>query len=52
MVNTGIDLYTEEQKRAHFLKDEDDGIVGLDLLERFRMVILNLKEMYLDGIPY
>ena len=52
MVNTGIDLYTGEQKRAHFLKDEDDGIVGLDLLERFRMVILNLKEMYLDGIPY
>ena len=32
--------------------DEEDGTLGLDLLEQFRTVILNLEEMYLNGIPY
>ena len=27
------------------------GIMGLDLMEQFGKVILNLKDMYLEGIP-
>lgn len=52
MVDTGIDLHTGEQKRLHHLEGNEDGIIGLDLLERFKKVVLNLKEMYLNGIPY
>lgn len=52
MVDTCIDLHTEELKKEHFLNGEEDGIIGLDLLERFKLVILNLKDMYLEAIPY
>lgn len=52
MVNTGIDLHTEELKKEHFLNGEEDGFLGLDLLERFKLVIFNMKEMYLEAIPY
>ncbi len=51
-VNTGIDLHSEELKKEHFLEGDEDGTLGLDLLERFKLVILNLKDMYLEAIPY
>lgn len=52
MVNTGIDLHSEALKKAHFLEGDEDGILGLNLLEHFKLVIFNLKEMYLEAIPY
>lgn len=52
MVDTGIDSRSAERKKAQYLTGEEDGTLGLDLLERFRMVILNLKDMYLECIPY
>ena len=52
MVNTGIDTHSEERRKANYLTGEEDGTLGLDVLERFSKVILNLKDMYLEGIPY
>ena len=52
MVNTGIDTHSEERRKASYLTGEEDGTLGLDVLERFSKVILNLKDMYLEGIPY
>lgn len=52
MVDTGIDFHSGEVKLNHFLAGEEDGIIGLNLLECFRMVTLNLQEMYLEAIPY
>ena len=34
------------------LEDKKDGLLGLDIMERFKLVILNLKDMYLEAIPY
>ena len=50
-VNTGIDLHTGQSKVVAFSQGQEDGFLGLDLLERFSKVILNLKEMYLEAIP-
>lgn len=51
MVDTGIDLYTGNQKMTEYLNGNEDGTIGLDLLERFTQVTLNFKDMYLDAIP-
>lgn len=51
-VDTGIDLRTGERRQAHYLDNGEDGTLGLDLLEHFRLVILNLKEMYLEALPF
>lgn len=52
MVNTGIDLHSDELKKEYFLEGEEDGILGLNLLERFKLVIFNGFEMYLEAVPY
>lgn len=52
MVNTGIDLHSDEFKIETFLEDKKDGLLGLDVMERFKLVILNLRDMYLEAIPY
>ncbi len=52
IVNTGVDLHSDGLKKEHFLEGEEDGVLGLNLLERFKLVIFNLKEMYLAAIPY
>lgn len=52
IVDTGIDLHSGEERNAHNLDGVEDGTIGLNLLERFKVAILNLKEMYLDAIPY
>lgn len=51
-VDTGIGLHSGENSRAEYLNGEEDGTLGLDILERFRLVILNLKDMYMEAIPY
>lgn len=47
-VNTGIDLHTGQMK-SH---DTEDGVLGLNALEKFSKVIINLKDMYMEAIPY
>ncbi len=51
-VNTGIDLNTGQLKNTAYLNREEDGTIGLDLPEKFSRVIINLKDMYLEAIPY
>ena len=51
-VDTGVGLHTGSEESPQYLGGEEDGTLGLDLLEQFRTVILNLEEMYLNGIPY
>lgn len=51
-VNTGIDLYTGEKRSPDFSKGTEDGALGLNALEKFSKVIINLKDMYMEAIPY
>lgn len=51
-VNTGIDLYTGEMRSPDFSKGTEDGALGLNALEKFSKVIINLKDMYMEAIPY
>lgn len=50
-VNTGIDLHTGQLKTTAFSDGAEDGVLGLNALEKFSKVILNLKDMYLEAIP-
>lgn len=52
LVDTGVDLQTGQQKNAAYLNENEDGIIGLNLLERFARIILNFKDMYIDAMPY
>ena len=52
IVDTGIDLYTGEQKRASYLSGKEDSTLGLDILEHFKLVIINFKDMYMNAIPF
>lgn len=51
-VNTGIDLHTGEPAQTAFSDGTEDGVLGLNALEKFSKVILNFKEMYMEAIPY
>lgn len=51
-VNTGIDLHTGEPVQTAFSDGTEDGVLGLNALEKFSKVILNLKDMYMEAIPY
>ena len=51
-VNTGIDLHTGEMRSPDFSKGTEDGALGLNALEKFSKVIINLKDMYMEAIPY
>lgn len=51
-VNTGIDLHTGQLDKAAFSNGQEDGFLGLNLLEKFSKVIINLKDMYLETMPY
>lgn len=51
-VNTGIDLHTGEMRSPDFSKGTEDGVLGLNALEKFSKVIINLKDMYMEAIPY
>lgn len=46
-IDTGIDLHTGNEKGPHPITDGTDGMAGLDLMEEFDTVILNLRDMYL-----
>ncbi len=52
MVDTGIDLHSGNQKMTEYLNGNEDGTIGLNLLERFARIILNFKDMYIDAMPY
>ena len=51
-VNTGIDLHTGQLKTTAFSDGTEDGVLGLNVLEKFSKVIINLKDMYMETIPY
>lgn len=51
-VNTGIDLHTGQLKKAAFSDGTEDGVLGLNALEKFSKVIINLKDMYMEAIPF
>lgn len=51
-VNTGIDLHTGQPKTTAFSNGAEDGVLGLNALEKFSKVILNLKDMYMEAIPF
>lgn len=50
-VNTGIDLYTGQIKTTGTSNGTEDGVLGLNALEKFSKVIINLKDMYMEAIP-
>lgn len=50
-VNTGIDLHTGQLKTTAFFNGTEDGVLGLNALEKFSKVIINLKDMYMEAIP-
>lgn len=52
IVNTGIGLHTEEPVKTEFLDGDEDGTVGLGLLEKFSKVTINLKDMYMEALGY
>lgn len=49
-VNTGIDLHTGQLKKTSFSDGTEDGVLGLNALEKFSKVIINLKDMYMEVI--
>ncbi len=50
-VSTGMALHTGNPLERKFVESEGiDGIAGLDFLEHFSRVILNLEQMYIEGI--
>lgn len=51
-VNTGIDLHTGQLKTTSFSDGTEDGVLGLNTLEKFSKVIINLKDMYMEAIPF
>lgn len=51
-VNTGIDLHTGQLKTTAFSNGTEDGVLGLNALEKFSKVIINLKDMYMEAIPF
>lgn len=51
-VNTGIDLHTGQLKTTAFSNGAEDGVLGLNALEQFSKVIINLKDMYMEAIPF
>lgn len=51
-VNTGIDLHTGETRATFYSNGSEDGVLGLNALENFSKVIINLKEMYMEAVPY
>lgn len=51
-VNTGIDLHTGQLKTTAFSDGTEDGVLGLNALEKFSKVIINLKDMYMEAIPF
>lgn len=51
-VNTGIDLHTGQRRNTDVSKGTEDGVLGLNALEKFSKVILNLKDMYMEAVPF
>lgn len=51
-VNTGIDLHSGQMKDAAFTDGTEDGVLGLNALEKFSEVIINFKDMYMEAVPY
>lgn len=50
---TGIDLHTGQPVISTIFTDpEEDGVIGVDLLEKFARVIINLQEMYIEATPH
>lgn len=52
-VGTGIDLHTGQPIiNSSFTDPEEDGVIGVDLLEKFACIIINLKDMYIEAVPH
>lgn len=51
-VNKGIDLHTGQLKTTAVSDSAEDGVLGLNALEKFSKVIINLKDMYMEAIPF
>ncbi len=49
-VNTGIDLHTGVKNDAGTAVSDADGTIGLELLECFKRVIINFRDMYIVGM--
>lgn len=51
-VGTGLDLSSGKPMAGpSYMSSTTDGDIGLNLFEQFPRVILNLKDMYLEGCP-
>lgn len=50
-VDTGTDIHTGESRTVQYIEGSEDGTLGLDLLEHFKYVTMNLKDMYLHAVP-
>lgn len=50
-VNTGADLHTGQNQIPSSAGGREDGVAGLNLLEKFGRVIINLKDMYMEAFP-
>ena len=48
-VNTGISIDNKSTNETP-LPSATDGTIGLDCLERFSKVVINFREMYIEGI--
>lgn len=51
-IGTGIDLHTKQPLvNAPITAPGEDGVIGLELLEKAARVIINLQDMYIDVVP-
>lgn len=51
-VCTGMDLHSGQPiGRTPFNNPEEDGTIGVNALEQFRQVIVNLQDMYIEVVP-
>lgn len=51
-VGTGIDLHTGQPViSSSFTSPEEDGVIGVDVLEKFARITVNLQDMYIEAVP-
>ena len=51
-VGTGIDLHTGQPViSSSFTSPEEDGVIGVDVLEKFARITVNLQDMYIEAAP-
>lgn len=51
-VGTSIDLHTGQPViSSSFTSPEEDGVIGVDVLEKFARITVNLQDMYIEAAP-